>query len=127
MRFGKNCYHMISICYNVPVHDVLVGEHCLKYVRIFIRLEPNVFCNIYDTEVLKLLARLQLGFSRLSDCKFRRYFQDCVCLICTLVVRILKRQLTSFFTAHIIIMQGKFSFKRYIKLVETIQKRVIQQ
>ena len=73
----------------------------------FIRPERNSTYNINDTKGLKLLTRLRLGLSHLGDHKFRRNFQDCV-----IVVRILKQQLTSSFTAPIIIVQGKPSLTR---------------
>ena len=77
----------------------------------FIRPEPNSTYNINDTKGLKLLTRLRLGLSHLGDHKFRHNFQDCVSL-CVIVVKILKQQLSSSFTAIIIIVQGKPSFTR---------------
>ena len=44
----------------------------------FIRPEPNITYNIHDAKRLKLLTRLRLGLSHLSDHRFRHKFQDCV-------------------------------------------------
>ena len=44
----------------------------------FIRPEPNCTYNINDTKGSKLVTRLRLGLSHLSDYKFRHNFQDCV-------------------------------------------------
>ena len=48
----------------------------------FIRPQPNSTSNIHDTKGLKLLIRLRLGLSYLSDYKFRHNFQDCVSPMC---------------------------------------------
>ena len=79
-----------------------------------IEIYENATYNIHYTKGLKLLLKLRLELSKLGDHKFRGNFQDCVCQS-VLPVRILKQQLTSSFTAPIIIVQGKLSLTRQIK------------
>ena len=77
----------------------------------FITPVPNSTYNINDSKGLTLHTRLRLGLSHLGDHTFRHNFQDCASPMC-LCGRELKQQLTSSFTAPIIIVQGKPSFTR---------------
>ena len=49
----------------------------------FIRpVQSNIY-SIFDTEGLKLLTRLRLGFTHLNEHKFRHNFQDCLNPLCS--------------------------------------------
>ena len=85
---------------------------CLrKELLKFVRPEPNFTYNIHDTKRLKLFKRFRLGLSHLRDHNSRTTFKT-VYPQCVLADRILKQQMTSSFTAPIIILQGKSSFTR---------------
>ena len=49
----------------------------------FIRPVQNNIFNIFDSQGLKLLTRLRLGFSRLNEHRFRHNFKECVNPVCS--------------------------------------------
>ena len=51
--------------------------------RNFVIITGNKTCKIYDTLGIKLLTRLRLGFSYLSEHKFRHNFADSVNPLCS--------------------------------------------
>ena len=64
--------------------------------------------NVFKKELLKFIRPVPNSTYNINDSKdFKMVYPHCV-----LVIRILKQQLTSSFTASIIIVQGKPSFTR---------------
>ena len=54
-----------------------------KHRLSFIRPEPNNIFNVHNAEGIKLLARLRVGFSHLTEHKFRHNFVDAINLLCS--------------------------------------------
>ena len=67
---------------NIDIRDSSSINVFKKELLKFIRPEPNSTYNINDTKRFKLLTRLRLGLSHLSDHKFRHNFQHCVSTMC---------------------------------------------
>ena len=51
-----------------------------KHLLSFIRPEANNIFNVHNTKGIKLLTRLQVGFSHLKEQKFRHNFLDAICI-----------------------------------------------
>ena len=118
-RFSKQVFLNLQQIHRISEWnslDINIRNSCSinafkKELLKFIKPEPNSTYNINDTKGLKLLTRLWLRLSHSGDHKFRHNFQDCY-FQCVIAFRILTQQLTSSFTASIIIVQGKSSFTR---------------
>ena len=51
-----------------------------KHLLSFIRPEANNIFNVHNTKGIKLLTRLQVGFSHLKEHKFRHNFVGAICI-----------------------------------------------
>ena len=54
-----------------------------KHLLSFIRPEANNIFNVHNTKGIKLLTRLQVGFSHLKEHKFRHNFVDAINPLCS--------------------------------------------
>ena len=79
-----------------------------------IRPEPNRISSSQNFEGLKLLTRMRLGLSHLTDHKFRHNFQDCLNSICSCGQEI---KTTSHFLLHCLNCARKTFFGRLTSLI----------
>ena len=77
-----------------------------KMLLNLIRPTENSACKIYDPLLIKLLTRLRLGFSQLSEHKFRHDFADSLNPLCFCSLET-EYTLHFFYAAKIILRYGE--------------------
>ena len=59
-----------------------------KFIKLFIRLSPNILFNCHNPKGVKLITRLPLRLSHLGEHKFKHSFQDSLDLLCSCYLNI---------------------------------------
>ena len=116
--FFKNSFFPSTISEWNKLDPVIRNSESLsifrKNILYFIRPAPNSVYNCHNLKGVKLITRLQLGLSHLTEHKFKHSFQDSINSHAFVVV-ILNLQLISFFTVPYLLMKhgahSKFFFK----------------